>query len=139
MSFADTMRIWSNINCTLASLNTFGQQKLDGVNSGEAVATLFGNMANGVTRNEIAYMMQSHGNPMGNVINSYAGYGNPVSNAIGTLGLMTSCAPWTFFNMGMCGYPMMGCTMPMYGMGYPMVGCGMPMYGMPMYGVYGFC
>ena len=31
-------------------------------------------------------------------INMYAGYGNPVSNTIGTLGLMSACSPWMFFN-----------------------------------------
>ena len=135
MSFADTMRVWSNLNCTLASLNSYGQDRLNGVSAGEAVTNLFGNMANGVVRNEIAYDMQLHGNPMGNVINSYAGYGNSASNAIGTMGLMTSCTPWMFFNC----FPMLGCGYPMMGCGYPMMGYSMPMMGMPMFGVYGFC
>ncbi len=129
MSFADTIRVWSNLNCTLSSLNSFGQDKLNGVSTGDAVTNLFGNMANGIVRNEIAYDMQIHGNPMGNVINSYAGYGNPVSNAIGTMGLMTACTPWVYFNC----YPMIGCC------GYPMMGYSMPMMGIPMFSVYGFC
>jgi hypothetical protein len=138
MSYADTMRIWSDINCTLASLASFGQQKAEGVPTGAAVSNLFGNVANGFARNEVAYMMQEAGNPYGNAVNTFAGYGNPASNMIGTMALMNACTPWTFFNMGMCCYPMGGYYgAPMFGMTYPM--CGMPMMGFPMYGVYGIC
>lgn len=126
--YADTMRIWSDINCTLASLTSYGQQKAEGVSTGQAVANLFGNITNGFVRNDIAYMMQRHGDYLGNAVNMYAGYGNQTSNMIGTLGLMSACSPWSFFNMGMCYSPMMG---------YPM--CGMPMMGYPMFGVYGWC
>ena len=47
----------------------------------------------------------------GNVINMYSGYGNPVSNTIGTLGLMGACTPWMYFNTCQTFYnpiPMMG-------------------------------
>ena len=98
MSFADNMRILSNINCGLASATTFLQQKSDGVNPQYATMNLFGNLANGIARNEVAYEMQRFGNPTGNMINMYAGYGNPISNAIGTMGLMGACTPnpWMF-------------------------------------------
>jgi hypothetical protein len=102
MSFADNMRIWSNINCGLASMVSYGQMRLSGASPYYATAGLFGNLANGVMRNEIAYHMQLMGNPVGNNINMFAGYGNPMSNAIGTLGIMSSCSPWMFFNMGYC-------------------------------------
>lgn len=131
MSYADTIRIWSDINCSLASLASFGQQKAEGVNTGTAVSNLFGNVANGFARNDIAYMMQLNGNSYGNALNSFAGYGNPASNMIGTIGLMSACSPWTFFNMGMC-YPMGGS--PMFGCSY-----NMPMMGFPMFGINGIC
>jgi hypothetical protein len=117
MGFADTMRVWSNINCGLASMNTFLWQRNNGVNTQYATMSLFGNLANGIARNEWAYGMQLHGNPAGNMINMFSGYGNPVSNTVGTLGLM-SCSPWMYFNcmptvgfysgMGFACSPMMG-------------------------------
>lgn len=98
MGFAENMRILSNINCGLASATTYLQQRSEGVNPSFAGINLFGNLANGIARNEVAYDMQKWGNPVGNTINMYAGYGNPVSNTIGTLGLMSACSPWMFFN-----------------------------------------
>ena len=100
MSFADTMRIWSNLNCGLASMVSYGQMRQNGVTPYYATMGLFGNLTNGIMRNEMAYGMQLMGNPTGNTINMYAGYGNPISNAIGTIGIMSACTPWTFFNMG---------------------------------------
>ncbi len=98
MSFAENMRILSNINCGLASSVSYLEQRNAGVPAYNASINLFGNLANGIARNQIAYDMQLHGNPVGNTINMYAGYGNPVSNAIGTMGLMSACSPWMFFN-----------------------------------------
>lgn len=128
MSFADTMRIWSNINCGLASATTYLAQRQNGVPAGYAAVDLMGNLANGVARNEVAYQMQQYGNPVGNHINMYAGYGNPVSNTIGTLGLMSACSPWMFFNSYSYCYP----PMPMFGGGfYSGIGMGFnPMIGM---------
>lgn len=139
MSFADTMRIWSDINCTLASITSFTQQRTEGVSAGEATANLFGNLTNGIVRNEMAYMMQQAGNPYGNIVNAAAGYGNSYSNTVGTLALMGGVAPWTFFNCGMigCGYPMYGAGYPTMNFGCPVIGCGMPMASMPMFGLYG--
>lgn len=113
MSFADTMRILSNINCGLASVDTYISQRQSGATVANASYNLFGNLINGFARNEVAFGMQCWGNPMGNAINMFAGYGNPVSNAIGTLGLMSAnCSPWMFFGgMSMCSP--MGCCMPM--------------------------
>ncbi len=98
MGYAENMRILSGINCGLASLVNYGQMRLNGVNPGYAALNLFGNIGNGLARNEIAYEMQKCGNPVGNTINMYAGYGNPVSNAFGTMGLLSACSPWMFFN-----------------------------------------
>ncbi len=124
-SYANNMRILSNINCGLASMNTFLEQKANGVSSPYASMALFSNLANGVARNEIAYDMQRHGNPVGNTINMYAGYGNPVSNAFGTTALLSACNPWMFFNCYSCLPPMM----PMCGF-YGSMGMGMyPMMG----------
>jgi hypothetical protein len=124
MGFADTMRVWSNINCGLASMNTYLQQRNDGVSNQYATMNLFGNLANGIARNEYAYGLQRMGNPSGNIINMYAGYGNPVSNTVGTLGLM-SCSPWMYFNATPY-------CMPMYsgfGFGYnPMMCSGMGLF-----------
>ena len=100
MGFAETMRILSGINCGLASANTYIGMRTNGVNPGYAAVNLFGNLANGLARNEVAYGMQRMGNPYGNIINSAVGYGNPVSNTIGTLGIMSACSPWMFFNSG---------------------------------------
>ena len=131
MSFAENMRILSNINCGLASATTYLEQRLNGVPAGYAGINLFGNIANGVARNQVAYEMQLYGNPVGNTINMYSGYGNPVSNTIGTLGLMSACTfnPWMYFNS--CNYfynpmPMMGGNFYSgMGMGFnPMMGMG---------------
>jgi len=112
MGYAENMRILSGINCGLASLVNYGEQRVNGTNPQYAAINLLGNIGNGLARNEIAYEMQKCGNPVGNTINMYAGYGNPVSNAIGTMGLMSACSPWMFFNapcqmfyspMPMCG------------------------------------
>ena len=101
MGFAENIRIMSNINCGLASLVSYGQMRQSGVDPYYATTSLFGNLANGVMRNEMAYGMQLMGNPAGYNINMYAGYGNPLSNAIGTFGILTSnCSPWMFFGMG---------------------------------------
>lgn len=86
MGFAETMRIMSNINCGLASTVSYLEQRTSGVPAGYAGINLFGNLANGIARNQVAYEMQLYGNPVGNTINMYSGYGNPVSNTIGTLG-----------------------------------------------------
>ena len=128
MSFAENMRILSNINCGLASATTYFEQRLNGVPANYAGLNLFGNLANGISRNEVAYQMQLHGNPVGNNINMYAGYGNPVSNSIGTLGLMSACSPWMYFNS--CNY--FYNPMPMMGGGfYSGIGMGFnPMMGM---------
>lgn len=98
MGYAETMRIISGINCGLASLVNYADMRSNGVNSGFATASLLNNLGNGFARNEIAYNMQQMGNPIGNNINMYAGYGNPYSNAIGTMGILSACSPWTFFN-----------------------------------------
>jgi hypothetical protein len=120
MSYAENLRNLGNINCLLSSMNTFLWQLDNGVKTQYATMNLFGNLANGIVRNEWAYGMQLHGNSAGNVINMFSGYGNPVSNTVGTLGLM-SCSPCMFFNA-------MPYCMPTYGMylGYsPMMGMGL--------------
>lgn len=111
MGYAENMRILSGINCGLASLVNYGEMRNNGVNPSYAAMSLFGNIGNGLARNEVAYEMQKWGNPIGNTINMYAGYGNPVSNAIGTMGLMSACSPWMFFNSPCMFYS----PMPMYG------------------------
>lgn len=98
MGYAENMRILSGITCGLGSLATYADMRNNGVSPDYAAMNLFGNMANGLARNEVAYEMQRYGNPIGNTINMYAGYGNPISNAVGTMGLMSACNPWMFFN-----------------------------------------
>lgn len=124
MGFADNMRTLSNINATLASLVTYGQQRQSGVPAQTAAMNLFGNMANGYIRNDIAYGMQKMGNPVGNTINLYAGYGNPTSNYIGTTALFTAnINPWMMFNCYsyMPPMPMMGGFYSNMGMGFGMM------------------
>lgn len=113
MSFADDMRILSDITCGLASVGTYVSQRKNGATVGSAGLSLFDNLLNGFVRNEVAYDMQRFGNPFGNAVNMFAGYGNPISNTVGTLGLMSAnCSPWMFFGgMSMCSP--MGCCMPM--------------------------
>lgn len=107
-SFADNMRILSNINCTLASMNSYMEQRSNGVSAQQAQFNFFGNMANGIARNEIAYGMQRHGNPIGNNVNLYAGYGSNEANQIGTMGLLSAnCSPWMFFGCQRYMTPMM--------------------------------
>ena len=130
MGFADTMRILSNINCGLASFNTYMDMRSNGVNKGQALTSLFGNLGNGMIRNEIAYDMQRWGNPVGNVINMYAGYGTPEANYNGMAGLlcantafMYTMSPW-MYSRCYSFMPMM--TMPMtmnYNFNY-LMGCG---------------
>lgn len=116
MSHADFMRTSTGIICGLQSLNTYLDQKSSGVNPQVATTNLVGNIFNGLARNEVAYEMARFGNPAGNMINLYAGYGNPTSNAAGTLGLMTACSPWMFFNSPCC-YGGYGFGMMPYGFG----------------------
>ena len=120
MGFAENMRILSNINCTLASMNSYMTQRSNGVSPQQAQFNFFGNMMNGVARNEVAYGMQRWGNPIGNTINMYAGYGSNEANQFGTMGLLSAnFSPWMFFNCYSCMPPMMptyGCC---YGMGFP--------------------
>ena len=112
MSFADNMRILSNICCGLSSADAYINQRQSGVSTGTATYNLIGNLLNGFARNEVAYGMQMMGNPMGNTINAFAGYGNSFSNAIGTVALLgANCSPNMFF--GMCAP--MPCTFPMFG------------------------
>lgn len=108
MGFAENMRILSNINCLLGSGVTYLEQRQQGVDATSAGINLFGNIGNGVIRNQVAYEMQSVGNPIGNTINMCAGYGNPVSNTFGTMALMSACTPWMFFNSPYCGMYSMG-------------------------------
>ena len=112
MGFAETMRILSNINCGLASGATYLEMRSNGINRPYALTNFFGNIANGFARNEIAYGMQCMGSPVGNTINLFAGYGNPVSNTVGTLGILGACTPWMFFNTP-------GAIMPYGYFGYP--------------------
>lgn len=126
MSYADNMRTLSGINCGLQSLVSYIDARNNGIAPQIAATQFAGNIFNGFARNEVAYEMQRFGNPVGNMINLYAGYGNPVSNTIGTLGIMSACTPWMFFNSPYCcgGYGMgygMG-MMPYYGMGWGMGG-----------------
>lgn len=128
MSFADNMRTLSGINCGLQSLVSYIDARNNGVTPQVATAQFAGNIFNGLARNEVAYEMQRFGNPAGNLINLYAGYGNPVSNTIGTLGIMSACTPWMFFNTPCCyggfgmGYGYGMGMMPYYGMGWGMGG-----------------
>lgn len=99
MGYAENMQILSNINCTLASMNSYLDQRSNGVSAPQAQFNFWGNMTNGIARNQVAYDMQKWGNPVGNNINMYAGYGNPVSNQIGTTALLAAnYQPWMFFN-----------------------------------------
>ena len=96
-SYAKTMFTWSNINCGLASIVSLIDQRNNGVPAGQAAIIFVGNVTNGVGRNAAAATMQLHGNPMGNLINAAAGYGNPYSNFIGTTALMSACSPAMFW------------------------------------------
>ncbi len=106
MSLADAIRALSGIDCMLSSGITYSQQIKAGVPAPIANAGLFGNITNGLIRNEIAYGMQMYGNPAGNIINGYYGYGNPQANAMATYAMLGVCSPWFMFNSGMfgCGY-----------------------------------
>lgn len=130
MGFADAMRVLSNVECGLASTVSYMNDVKSGVPRPYAAGSLFMNLGNGFARNEVAYEMQLNGCSYGNFLNSIVGYGNPVSNTIGTLGLMSVCSPWMFFNSPCCYSPMMGMGMGMYPMG---------MYGNLGMGGYCFC
>lgn len=55
MGFAENMRIWSGINCGLASLVGYTQMKSNGVDTNTAIGATAGNVLNGLARNEVAY------------------------------------------------------------------------------------
>jgi len=123
MGFAETMRVLTGIECGLASTLTLIDDKRAGKSNAYTGVNFLSNIGNGLARNEVAYEMQRHGNSFGNIFNSFVGYGNAESNLIGTIGLMSACSPWMFFNSPCCYSPMSyGCG------GY---GMGMGMYGMP--------
>lgn len=128
MSHADFMRTSTGIICGLQSLIAYQNAKADGADPRVATAQFAGNIFNGLARNEVAYEMQRYGNSFGNIMNLYAGYGNPVSNTVGTLGLMSAFTPWMFFNSPCCyggfgmGYGYGMGMMPYYGMGWGMGG-----------------
>lgn len=117
--YADTMAAWSSINCGLASVVSFIDAKNNGVPTGPAIAQFAGNMANGLNRNLIAAEMQRHGNPMGNLINAAAGYGNPYSNFVGTTALMSACSPAMFWGCMPYMPPIIPMGMGCWGGGFP--------------------
>ncbi|MDY6309645.1 MAG: hypothetical protein SPL73_00985 [Cyanobacteriota bacterium] len=104
MGHAETMRTLTGISCGLQSLNSYLDARQKGQTPQVATTNLVGNIFNGLMRNEMAYDMQKCGNSAGNILNSTIGYGNPTSNAIGTLGMMSAYAytPWMFFNSPCC-------------------------------------
>lgn len=101
MGFADNMRIMGNINAVLGSLATYGEMRNNGVPAYQATMGLFGNLGNGLIRNEWAYDMYTHRhNPSGFAINSAYGYGNSVSNALATTAMLyADMPPMMFFGM----------------------------------------
>lgn len=101
MGFAENIRALSGIECLLGSAVSYSDQIKAGVPSPIASANLFGNISNGLIRNEFAYGMQKYwNNPAGNLINSYYGYGNPQANALASISMMNVCSPWLMFNSG---------------------------------------
>ena len=117
MSYASIMKDGCNLLNALACTNTALGAITNGANPTVAITKSLGIFTYGCLRNEIAYDMQCHGNPVGNMVNLYSGYGNTVSNAVGTMGLMSACSPWMFFNCySYCPPPMNFCS-PMAGFG----------------------
>lgn len=104
----------SNVNCILGSAISRKQQIDAGVPTPIANYNLFGNIANGIARNEFAYGMQKYWhNPAGNIINSFYGYGSAPANMMASCALMNVCSPWLMFNSGIFRYPTMGYYSPM--------------------------
>ncbi|MBQ8459384.1 hypothetical protein IJ541_04705 [bacterium] len=131
--YASNMRLFGNINCTLASLVNWGEQRQNGVDPQTANFNFFRNMTNGMARNEIAYDMARHGNYTGINTNIIAGYGNERANAFGTTALLTLNDPYFFFAMNGCMYPP-----AMYGTHMHHMGMVPPPPPMPMMGMGGF-
>lgn len=119
MGYADNMRVLSNLNCGMASLAGYLQNKADGVNTSVAANNAVGNIFNGVLRNEAGYYAYKDFGMRGvNDINLAYGYGDPAKNTAATLGILGVVTPQVFFNS--CNYNYMysqSFGMPYMGLG----------------------
>ncbi len=91
MSLSNAIYALSNINALGGSLLGYSEAKSNGASTGEALTDFGFNVMNGAIRNVWARDIQQHtGSYLGYAVNSAAGYGNPQSNALGTLGLVNA-------------------------------------------------
>lgn len=146
MGLDNTLYTLSNVNALLGSAVGFADAKKNGASTGDALMDFGFNIMNGAIRNEAARdIRQNTGSYLGYAVNSAAGYGNPVANAKGTMGLIGASMITSPFGIFGCGFnPYM--TSTIYGCGpfgggfFGGCGCGPGfMFGGPsFFGVRGF-
>lgn len=116
MSIDNTIYALSNINALLGSTLNYIDNRQNGMSQSAAISDLGYNIAYGGLRNMASRdIFQNSGSYLGYMVNSNAGYGNPVSNyqgAMGTIGAMMLTTPWNVFG---CCNPYM--TSSIYGCG----------------------
>lgn len=117
MGLDNTLYTLSNVNAILGSAVGFADARNNGVPVGDALMDFGFNVMNGAIRNEAARDIRRHtGSYLGYAVNSAAGYGNPVANAQGTMGLIGASMVTSPFGIFGCGFnPYM--TSSIYGCG----------------------
>lgn len=117
MSLDNAIHALSNINAFLGSTNGYINATQNGVPAGNALMDFGFNVMNGVIRNKAAEDIQHRtGSYIGYSINSAAGYGNPIANYNGTMGLIGASMLTSPFGIFGCGFnPYM--TSSIYGCG----------------------
>ena len=147
MSIDNAIHALSNFNAVMGSVNSMVDAKNNGVPTSDALIDFGFNVTNGVLRNAAAQdIQQRSGSYLGYAINSAAGYGNPVANAQGTMGLIGASMLTSPFGIFGCGFnPYMTSTIygcGPFGGGFFGGGCGCGsgfMFGGPsFFGVRGF-
>lgn len=147
MSIDSAIYALSNFNALAGSALGAVDAKNQGASAGSALMGFGFNVMNGALRNEAAREIQHHtGSYLGYAINSAAGYGNPVANARGTMGLIGASMLTSPFGIFGCGFnPYMTSTIygcGPFGGGFFGGGCGCGtgfMFGGPtFFGVRGF-
>lgn len=115
MSLDNAIYALSNVNALMGSTMGLIDARNNGVPTGDALMNFGYSVMNGALRNEASREIQRHtGSYLGYAVNSMAGYGNPVSNYVGTVGTIGAAMVSSPFGIFGCN-PFM--TSTIYGCG----------------------